>query len=429
LRVKTILSGALGWILLLTGCQFPLQQKTMGFQLTLNFSEPSTRSGEASRLLLPTASTVQVTVSSGGNPVDSRIVVVNGQATIALLFQLTPLQTYDLKAEAHNASGALVFAGSTTVQMVSNLSGTLYLFPVDAAGSRSSWPVVNASAAQQPAGAGVTQGLSLAAGATQSFLFDGSGASEFTFQTQTGLQIYVQKGASGAPVALPASNKLSMASVANSAVVTYYAPSAPVSLSSLGWFAIPLQSVASDPPTELFVGGSQQLGLTVSPTNADHQGLSDFSWNSTNPAVATVDTSGKVTAIAPGVVSVTLTSNHVPSVSASVAITVKALATVTNTVGFAPTGYDSLSFATAATIIEGEDLPLSTSDSSLETGGTGWIAYVDNATVPSSWGSGVLTIETSTLPAGTHFLDLFVTWKGTTYNGSLTFTVLSKGAP
>lgn len=57
--------------------------------------------------------------------------------------------------------------------------------------------------------------------------------------------------------------------------------------------------------TTLNVGGTAQLTATVTPTNATNQNVT---WESSNPSVATVDESGKVTAIAPGEATITVTT-------------------------------------------------------------------------------------------------------------------------
>ncbi len=56
----------------------------------------------------------------------------------------------------------------------------------------------------------------------------------------------------------------------------------------------------------LTVGESVTLKATVSPSNATKK---DVSWSSSNSGVATVDSSGKVTAVAPGTAKITVTTN------------------------------------------------------------------------------------------------------------------------
>lgn len=55
----------------------------------------------------------------------------------------------------------------------------------------------------------------------------------------------------------------------------------------------------------LYTGGTATLAATVEPSNASN---SDVTWSSDNPEVATVDQSGKVTAVAPGTAAITVTT-------------------------------------------------------------------------------------------------------------------------
>ncbi|PKV03073.1 Ig-like domain-containing protein, partial [Bifidobacterium pseudolongum] len=82
---------------------------------------------------------------------------------------------------------------------------------------------------------------------------------------------------------------------------------------------VPVQSVSVSPSRlELQRGGSGQLAATVAPSNATDRAVS---WRSSNPAVASVDANGRVTALKAGVASVTATAGGV--VSPAVAVTVK----------------------------------------------------------------------------------------------------------
>ncbi|PSL23302.1 carbohydrate-binding protein [Chitinophaga ginsengisoli] len=55
----------------------------------------------------------------------------------------------------------------------------------------------------------------------------------------------------------------------------------------------------------LNIGSTQKLTATILPANATNKAKN---WTSSNPAIATVDTSGKVTTIAPGIVTITVTT-------------------------------------------------------------------------------------------------------------------------
>jgi hypothetical protein len=56
---------------------------------------------------------------------------------------------------------------------------------------------------------------------------------------------------------------------------------------------------------ELAIDGTFQLAATVSPANADNQSIS---WFTSDPAIATVTNNGKVTAIAPGTATITVST-------------------------------------------------------------------------------------------------------------------------
>ena len=71
----------------------------------------------------------------------------------------------------------------------------------------------------------------------------------------------------------------------------------------------PVTSVSLFPnnSANLVVGSSLQLTATVSPENATDKSLT---WRSNNKMVATVDSSGKITALAPGSAKITVTTNN-----------------------------------------------------------------------------------------------------------------------
>ena len=68
-------------------------------------------------------------------------------------------------------------------------------------------------------------------------------------------------------------------------------------------------------------GETLSLTATVKPTNATNKGIT---WSSSNTSVATVDTNGKVTAIAPGTATITATANDGSGAKASCEVTVVA---------------------------------------------------------------------------------------------------------
>ncbi len=70
--------------------------------------------------------------------------------------------------------------------------------------------------------------------------------------------------------------------------------------------AVPVQSVSLDKTTlDLNVGENATLVATVLPENADDKTIT---WSSSNTAVATVDATGKVTAVAAGEAVITVTT-------------------------------------------------------------------------------------------------------------------------
>ena len=69
---------------------------------------------------------------------------------------------------------------------------------------------------------------------------------------------------------------------------------------------VSVESVSLDKTTlELTEGSTETLTATITPNNATNQNVT---WESSNPSVATVDESGKVTAVAPGEATITVTT-------------------------------------------------------------------------------------------------------------------------
>lgn len=71
----------------------------------------------------------------------------------------------------------------------------------------------------------------------------------------------------------------------------------------------------------LTVGETETLSAIITPSNATNQKIN---WASDNPAVATVDDSGKVTAIGPGTANITATTSDGSNLQATCVLTVKA---------------------------------------------------------------------------------------------------------
>lgn len=91
------------------------------------------------------------------------------------------------------------------------------------------------------------------------------------------------------------------------------------------------------PVTETFQGGSLQLDAHVRPWCLVDQRLT---WTSSDPAVATVDETGRVSGIAEGTATITVTTEAEPNLTASIDVTIKA---PTFTLSFTGTGTDGVS--------------------------------------------------------------------------------------
>lgn len=73
--------------------------------------------------------------------------------------------------------------------------------------------------------------------------------------------------------------------------------------------------------TVLSIGGETTLTATIAPANAKR----DLTWTSSNPSVATVDSTGKVTALANGTTTITCASTKDGTIKSSATITVKSV--------------------------------------------------------------------------------------------------------
>lgn len=76
--------------------------------------------------------------------------------------------------------------------------------------------------------------------------------------------------------------------------------------------------------TVLSIGGETTLTATIAPANAKR----DLTWTSSNPNVATVDTTGKVTALANGTTTITCASTKDGTIKSSATITVKSVTAI-----------------------------------------------------------------------------------------------------
>ena len=78
----------------------------------------------------------------------------------------------------------------------------------------------------------------------------------------------------------------------------------------------------------LTVGNTVTVTATVTPDTTTNASVT---WTSSNEAIATVDSEGKITAVAPGTATITATSDSNPDASAAYAVTVQAKKVVTST--------------------------------------------------------------------------------------------------
>ena len=78
----------------------------------------------------------------------------------------------------------------------------------------------------------------------------------------------------------------------------------------------------------LTVGNTATVTATVTPDTATNASVT---WSSSDEAIATVDSEGKITAVAPGTATITATSDSNPDVSAAYAVTVQAKKVVAST--------------------------------------------------------------------------------------------------
>ena len=78
----------------------------------------------------------------------------------------------------------------------------------------------------------------------------------------------------------------------------------------------------------LTVGNTVTVTATVTPDTAANASVT---WTSSDEAIATVDSEGKITAVAPGTATITATSDSNPDASAAYAVTVQAKKVVTST--------------------------------------------------------------------------------------------------
>lgn len=90
-----------------------------------------------------------------------------------------------------------------------------------------------------------------------------------------------------------------------------------------------VENVTLDKAEGVFtVGNTVTVTATVTPDTATNASVT---WTSSDEAIATVDSEGKITAVAPGTATITATSDSNPDASAAYAVTVQAKKVVTST--------------------------------------------------------------------------------------------------
>lgn len=89
---------------------------------------------------------------------------------------------------------------------------------------------------------------------------------------------------------------------------------------------VPVASIEMSPTLELIAGRTSTLSATVSPSNATYKGLT---WSSSDESIATVDATGKVTAVSIGKATITAYSADAATTGAC-EVTVKETATIPN---------------------------------------------------------------------------------------------------
>ena len=177
----------------------------------------------------------------------------------------------------------------------------------------------------------------------------------------------------------------------------------------------PVTGVTVSPTTlTLNVGGTYTLAKTISPSGASNQNVV---WSTNNTSVATVDSSGKVTAVAKGTCTITCTSSENSSYKGTCAVTVNQQATG---ITISPTSVELLVGQT--TSVSASVTPSNANNQSytLSSSNTG-IATVNNGTI-TAVGVGTCTI-TATSSDGGHKANCTVTVKASNIfkiaNGSI----------
>jgi uncharacterized repeat protein (TIGR02543 family) len=153
------------------------------------------------------------------------------------------------------------------------------------------------------------------------------------------------------------------------------------------WDEIPVSGVTlNKTSTSIFVGSTETLTYTVSPSNATNQNVT---WESSDEDVATVSNAGLVTAVGIGTATITATSNADSSVTASCAVTVSNVA-VTNITGVPTAATAGTALILNVTVVPNNATNKTISWSLVSVGTTG--ATISGSTLNTT-GPGTVTIR------------------------------------
>lgn len=189
--------------------------------------------------------------------------------------------------------------------------------------------------------------------------------------------------------------------------------------------SVPVTDVTLDKQTlELYTGKSGTLNAKVQPANATNKNVT---WSSDNETVATVDTNGKVTAVAAGTATITVTTTDGSNISAACTVTVKdpvySMTTDTAVLSFdsKTEGYADAPAAKTVTITNTGNQPLTlaqpASTANFEVGTFSATELPVNGTV-------TFTVQPKTgLAAGDYEETITVTATGGQYNVATNVTV------
>lgn len=192
---------------------------------------------------------------------------------------------------------------------------------------------------------------------------------------------------------------------------------------------VPVTRVTLNPSSlSLFTGGSETLTATVEPGNATNKNVT---WSSSNEAVATVDTNGKVTAVGEGNATITATAEENRNISATCTVTVTqstySISADTKALDFgsAYTGYTQPAAKTVTITNDGNQqvtVTLPTANDFIITAGTG---FTNGSAAINPGGTATFTVQPKAgLSVGTYSKDITVTSsQGATVTITASFTV------